>query len=786
MASKIKGYEQIQDGTIVPSLINLNQLFQFKGLGVKDPALYLNYGYTGAGVPGNYAYLWVDRGTLTDVALRWNELTSTWQYTNDGAIWSDIGAGGGIQWPDEHSVTVGNQGDYATITLASAAISGGGLPPGPAAENNRYSIVVYEPEITEDFTVPSWTRVVFAGLSVIRGAGVAGAGPVITVEPNGAIDLTNAFPIIDNRVARKAAGDRFIEAHTDSTALAVGATFLTGGTQIVFGPTTWYGNDMHIDLVFDLDGTNNNRGAFILQGLDSIPRNINATNIYVSDDGGGGAVQAGGIYLSGSDPAYNLVEVDLPLSDTGVHPLGAFFMLLKNTLIDTLSLDGSAVGTPVARVYLDNADIETYSYDNAAGWTVRTDTITGSFINAVDDDLVTNFVPGDDTFVLQSSTTLWSVVSPLQSTLWMVDDCYWLCANVDAALRFTFDINRLMRATRFRSAALQDLTAVTTEGGMIVAPLYQTNRTLYSAAPAAYVSQLRQHSMASENVLPLSFLTSGQMQDSADLPGLYVRRSGHNMWGESWELYEGGDSVNSLYYDVLTDAPYLAIASGTVSPSPATARYTPSGNAVQLAPQEGFKRGMPSLNEFIAANNFAGFCIGVLLYVPANMWLGAGGWPDRAFRVALFDDSGRWREFAVGNNGPGLYLSYQDPNGAIPFWSHVIAGAPADEWYRFFFFFTPNDHAAISGVTNEQFAVITDAGSPAAINDPTSVTYHSGIQNSVAPPKMNSFGRQLPGFGMFAAPGNPDVLNIAEWGVFPGCRLYPRFYGLNRPPSPRS
>lgn len=37
----------------------------------------------------------VDRGTSPNVSIIWNETTSTWQFTNDGSFFTDLGGGGG-------------------------------------------------------------------------------------------------------------------------------------------------------------------------------------------------------------------------------------------------------------------------------------------------------------------------------------------------------------------------------------------------------------------------------------------------------------------------------------------------------------------------------------------------------------------------------------------------------------------------------------------------------------------------------------------------------------------
>ena len=49
-----------------------------------------------AGTPSENAGIEVERGTSTNVSIRWNEITDKWQFTNDGITYTDIGAGGDV------------------------------------------------------------------------------------------------------------------------------------------------------------------------------------------------------------------------------------------------------------------------------------------------------------------------------------------------------------------------------------------------------------------------------------------------------------------------------------------------------------------------------------------------------------------------------------------------------------------------------------------------------------------------------------------------------------------
>lgn len=62
-------------------------------LNVKDNIITVNYGETGPGVTLNTAGVNVDRGSLTNVAILWNESLGAWTLTNDGTTYENIQTG---------------------------------------------------------------------------------------------------------------------------------------------------------------------------------------------------------------------------------------------------------------------------------------------------------------------------------------------------------------------------------------------------------------------------------------------------------------------------------------------------------------------------------------------------------------------------------------------------------------------------------------------------------------------------------------------------------------------
>lgn len=62
-------------------------------LNVKDNIITVNFGETGPGVTVGSAGLNVDRGSLPNVAILWNESSSSWTLTNDGSTYEAIQTG---------------------------------------------------------------------------------------------------------------------------------------------------------------------------------------------------------------------------------------------------------------------------------------------------------------------------------------------------------------------------------------------------------------------------------------------------------------------------------------------------------------------------------------------------------------------------------------------------------------------------------------------------------------------------------------------------------------------
>jgi hypothetical protein len=86
---------------------------------IKDNIIVLNNGEAGAGVAGGAgtAGIQIDRGSLPDVALRWNETADEWQLTTDGSTYVAIQTGSsGAAAGSDRSIQYNNGGALAGDT----------------------------------------------------------------------------------------------------------------------------------------------------------------------------------------------------------------------------------------------------------------------------------------------------------------------------------------------------------------------------------------------------------------------------------------------------------------------------------------------------------------------------------------------------------------------------------------------------------------------------------------------------------------------------------------------
>ena len=85
--------------TVTGNLIvaGTNTAVNSTNLDIADKTIVLNKGETGAGVTSPFhSGIEIDRGTLTNTGLRYNDTSNKWELTNDGSTWADILAGASV------------------------------------------------------------------------------------------------------------------------------------------------------------------------------------------------------------------------------------------------------------------------------------------------------------------------------------------------------------------------------------------------------------------------------------------------------------------------------------------------------------------------------------------------------------------------------------------------------------------------------------------------------------------------------------------------------------------
>ena len=95
-------------------------------LAISDNEILLNEGEGGAGVTLGTSGITVDRGSLTNVGIRWNESAGAWECTNDGTTWkylmqSSSSASGLTQVFDDLTPELGGNLDVLVYHIVSSS-----------------------------------------------------------------------------------------------------------------------------------------------------------------------------------------------------------------------------------------------------------------------------------------------------------------------------------------------------------------------------------------------------------------------------------------------------------------------------------------------------------------------------------------------------------------------------------------------------------------------------------------------------------------------------------------
>lgn len=116
---RVKGDLVVTGETASVSETNLN---------ISNNTILLNEGESGAGVTAGTSGVYIDRGSVNDVGIRFNESTDKWQLTEDGTTWVNIGvtSGGGTSLENIVEDTTPQLGGNLDVNGQSIVSTGGG------------------------------------------------------------------------------------------------------------------------------------------------------------------------------------------------------------------------------------------------------------------------------------------------------------------------------------------------------------------------------------------------------------------------------------------------------------------------------------------------------------------------------------------------------------------------------------------------------------------------------------------------------------------------------------
>ena len=173
-------------------------------LNVEDNFILLNSGETGS--PTLDSGLEVERGTSTNVFIRWNETTDRWQFTNDGSTYNNFGVGALLTSSATAPVSPAAEDLWFNSTTGAAFIyynsawvelGGGTMSPYQATSSTRPSSpwtgqTVYETDTNTNlqYNGSAWVCITPKGASVLTDqstssasfADLATAGPSVTIN----------------------------------------------------------------------------------------------------------------------------------------------------------------------------------------------------------------------------------------------------------------------------------------------------------------------------------------------------------------------------------------------------------------------------------------------------------------------------------------------------------------------------------------------------------------------------------------------------------------------------
>ena len=159
---------------------------------INDNILILNNDVTGT--PSENAGIEVERGTSTNVAIRWNESTDKWQITNDGSSYNDIATSA----VTHDAVTIDNQG-LGLLSLSTQAITVNDVM---LKKDGGGTITVNESDNSENLTITGVSGDSGTTALVVTGGTSASSNAAVSIT--GHLEATTKsfnipHPLIENK-----------------------------------------------------------------------------------------------------------------------------------------------------------------------------------------------------------------------------------------------------------------------------------------------------------------------------------------------------------------------------------------------------------------------------------------------------------------------------------------------------------------------------------------------------------------------------------------------------------
>jgi hypothetical protein len=174
-------------------------------LAVEDNIIVLNSGVTGS--PSANAGVEVERGTSTNVSVRWNETNDKWEVTNDGTVYGNI-------------VTSADSGTVTSTMIADGTIVNGDINDSAAIADTKLGTISSAGKVSNSATTATDANT--ASAIVARDASGNFAAGTITAALSG-----NASTATTLATARNIAGQSF----NGSANISIAPTDLTGVTS---------------------------------------------------------------------------------------------------------------------------------------------------------------------------------------------------------------------------------------------------------------------------------------------------------------------------------------------------------------------------------------------------------------------------------------------------------------------------------------------------------------------------------------------------------------------------